>query len=121
MITVGGNFEHKADRVTEKPYKDSLQTKFRIGITIRGDAKGFIQYIYCTVDKPLSEVGIKDGDAVIITRIHSVSFSRKNGMQTVFMTVDIDVKPGITSTDYLEGGFPVDEEYDPPEEEGIYQ
>lgn len=123
-ITLGVPYHHVVDRVKEVPYKDSFQIHFRTGVNIKGkEAKGNKQYIYCTVDCPLSELQMKDGDGVVFTKIRQVSFSKYMGQMTVFMNVEVEVYPGVSSVEYMEGGYPVVEEeaYSPPEDEGVPQ
>lgn len=112
-ITVGGMYEHIVDRVTDHVYREGFQARFRIGLKIRNGTKNYSQYIYCTADQSVQELGIKDGDGIIITRIKRISFSAFKGATSMFMNVDIIVKPQAASEDYLEGGYPVveDENY----------
>jgi hypothetical protein len=114
-ISVGSDFFHEIDRLKEVEYKERIQTKFRIGLRVKSSK--FIQNIFCTVEQSVSELDICEGDGVKFTKISKIYVTQSFGKQYIFVTAEVEVKKGTSSTDYLEGGFPNADEEQLPEEE----
>lgn len=92
-IITNSTFGHKVENVQAGWVKESAITKFMMKVRINKHPQHYYMFCYCSIFKPLDELGLRDGDSIIVRGIHSISFqSSANGNIYCYVTfTDIQI------------------------------